>query len=89
MKLDLYYQLPLEIQSKIMYSGWIVHPVAKIFKDFYEEEKFYLFNQYDIENDRYIECDLYSYLKGIEFLKDTEEIFLELFVDHILFLHME
>jgi len=70
--------LPIELRAKIMFSGWIVHPVAKIFKDFYDEEKFFLYRMYDIEKNEYMNCDFYTYLKGIEYLKYDEDRYIDI-----------
>tara|TARA_A100000171_G_C2022415_1_gene91735 strand:- start:279 stop:563 length:285 start_codon:yes stop_codon:yes gene_type:complete len=89
--IDLYYQLPIELRAKIMYSGWIVHPVAKIFKDFYNEEKYWIYRMYDVENNRYINCDFYTYLKGIDYLKylEDEDIDLDYYDDFLMLVFYE
>ena len=40
--------LPEELKSKIMFSGSIIHPIAKIFKEFKDDYCFLLKNNFHL-----------------------------------------
>jgi len=79
----MYNDLPIEIKSKIMYSGYIIHPVATIFKEFYDETCYLINNEFNLETLQYNEISFYDYLYSINYfnkitftMEDIEEIIL-------------
>jgi hypothetical protein len=66
--------LPIEIRSKIMYSGYIVTPTAKIIKDLTKEIKFFNERRWSLTTMNYEKATFYNILQELNFLKDTEII---------------
>jgi len=78
--------LPEEIKSKIMYSGNIIHPVAKIFKEFKNEYCHLMDNAYNLETLMFQEISFYDYLYEIEYFKHRTLTFEEL--ENIISFHL-
>ena len=56
--------LPIEIRSKIMYSGWIIHPVANLIKNHLKSVSFLRYAEIGEECPR----SYYDHLLAINFL---------------------
>lgn len=83
---DLFWELPIELRSKIMYSGWIRHPVADIMKHFF-------LNIMKLEYDTRIPPPSFiRHLTNIGELDNTEimlHLEIDEFLDYIVEFHME
>ena len=71
-----YNNLPEEIKSKIMFCGYIVHPIAKVFKDFKNDNLDLINNSTYHQNlTRGLVLDedlsMYEYLKEMEYFNKT------------------
>tara|TARA_R110002012_G_scaffold304666_2_gene508278 strand:+ start:2330 stop:2641 length:312 start_codon:yes stop_codon:yes gene_type:complete len=66
---ELFYSLPIELRSKIMFKSGIIHPVAEIFNDFKLEYCYLMNNLYNLENLEYFNLSFYNYLCEINYLK--------------------
>jgi len=62
-----YNNLPEEIKSKIMFSGYIIHPIAKVFKDFKNDNLDLINNKFNLDNFIYEDLSMYEYLKEMEY----------------------
>ncbi len=62
-----YNNLPEEIKSKIMFSGYIIHPIAKVFKDFKNDNLDLINNKFNLDNFIYEDLTMYEYLKEMEY----------------------
>jgi hypothetical protein len=71
--IELYYNLPIEIRSKIMYSGYIVSPTAKIIKDLTKEIKFFNERRWSLTTMNYEEATFYNILRELNFLKELDD----------------
>ena len=67
-------ELPIELKSKIMYSGFIKHPVSIIFNDFLNDYCDLMHNSFCLEMITYKQEFLYQYLQDTYFLRDYENI---------------
>jgi hypothetical protein len=78
MNLKLFYKLPIELQSKIMFNYNIIHPICRLFKNF-------LFNIMPLSAD----IDKPSFVKHLKNLKILREIYIniEIVILNILFHH--
>ena len=72
--IELFYKLPIEIRSKIMYSGYIVSPTAKIIKDLTKEIKFFNERRWSLTTMNYEKATFYNILRELNFLKNLDEI---------------
>ena len=72
--IELFYNLPIEIRSKIMYSGYIVSPTAKIIKDLTKEIKFFNERRWSLTTMNYEKATFYNILRELNFLKNLDEI---------------
>ena len=72
--IELFYNLPIEIRSKIMYSGYIVSPTAKIIKDLTKEIKFFNERRWSLTTMNYQKATFYNILRELNFLKNLDEI---------------
>lgn len=70
----MFYKLPIEIKSKIMYSGFIVSPTAKIIKDLTKEIKFFNERRWSLTTMNYEKATFYNILRELNFLKNLDEI---------------
>jgi hypothetical protein len=70
--IELFYNLPIEIRSKIMYSGYIISPTANIIKELKKELKFFNERRWSLTTMNYEKATFYNILKELNFLKDTE-----------------
>lgn len=66
-----YNNLPEEIKAKIMFSGYIIHPIAKVFKDFKNDNLDLINNKFNLDNFIYEDLTMYEYLKEMEFFNKT------------------
>ena len=66
-----YNNLPEEIKSKIMFCGYIVHPIAKVFKDFKNDNLDLINNKFNLDNFLYEDLSMYEYLKEMEYFNKT------------------
>jgi len=78
--------LPEELKSKIMFSGSIIHPIAKIFKEFKDDYCFLLKNNFNLETLTYKEISFYDYLYETNYFKKETLTFEEL--ENIISLHL-
>lgn len=79
-----FYNLPLPIKAKIMYSGYIIHPVAKIFKEYIKNLHIPITDMIYPENPSFIQ-----YLRGLGELEEiTDYIHFDNFLDYIFQYHM-
>lgn len=63
----MFFKLPIELRSKIMYSGYIVHPVAKIMKDLIDCEKELWQSEINLDNLESVDFNFYEYLVNVNF----------------------
>ena len=62
-----FHNLPEEIKSKIMYSGYIIHPVAKIFNDFKKDNLDLINNKFNLDTYVYDDLSMYEYLGEMDY----------------------
>tara|TARA_R110002020_G_scaffold64518_1_gene171225 strand:+ start:879 stop:1112 length:234 start_codon:yes stop_codon:yes gene_type:complete len=62
-----YNNLPEEIKAKIMFSGYIIHPIAKVFKDFKNDNLDLINNKFNLDNFIYEDLSMYDYLKEMDY----------------------
>lgn len=71
--IELFYNLPIEIRSKIMYSGYIVSPTAKLIKELKKEIKFFNERRWSLTTMKYEKATFYNILRELNFLKEFNE----------------
>ena len=71
MNLCLFRQLPIEIQSKIMFYNFFITPTAELIKDFIDKEYNLMTMMYCLDNLDYCNYNFYEYLQVIGFFKIT------------------
>tara|TARA_R110000824_G_scaffold397009_1_gene599258 strand:- start:822 stop:1100 length:279 start_codon:yes stop_codon:yes gene_type:complete len=81
-------KLPIELRSKIMYSGWITHPVADIIKEFIKETSYLNLCRYNLYKLMYDPLEFVDYLKETMYLKETKIDIHDLLVQ-IIMLHTQ
>jgi len=62
-----YYNLPEEIKAKIMFSGYIIHPIAKVFKEFKNDNLDLINNKFSLDTFMYQDLSMYDYLKEMDY----------------------
>ncbi len=62
-----YNNLPEEIKAKIMFSGYIIHPIAKVFKDFKNDNLDLINNKFNLDNFIYEDLSMYDYLREMDY----------------------
>ncbi len=62
-----YNNLPEEIKAKIMFSGYIIHPIAKVFKDFKNDNLDLINNKFNLDNFIYEDLSMYEYLREMDY----------------------
>lgn len=72
--------LPIEIKSKIMYSGFIRHPTADIIRDFKKEHCGHIDQVYDFETECFKDLNFYDYLKDNGYLYSNKYFLLYLYL---------
>tara|TARA_S200002703_G_scaffold67100_1_gene58289 strand:- start:11785 stop:12072 length:288 start_codon:yes stop_codon:yes gene_type:complete len=72
--LELFYSLPIELRSKIVYSGYIIAPTSIIIKNLKKEIKEYNERRWSLDTMNYEEATFYNILKDLNYLKDLDEI---------------
>ena len=70
--IELFYNLPIELRSKIVYSGYIISPTAIILKNLKKEIKEYNERRWSLDTMNYEEATFYNILKDLNYLRDTE-----------------
>jgi hypothetical protein len=80
MNLCLFRQLPVELQSKIMFNNFFITPTAKLIKDFIDDEYNLMTMLFSLDNLEYCDYNFYEYLIQIGFFNinaySIEEVFL-------------
>lgn len=74
--LDLFFNLPIELRSKIVYSGYIVHPTAQLIKDLKRDIDFWNKCNINIDTMDYEEPSFYLLLKSLNYLDDIMMLYL-------------
>lgn len=84
---DYYYDnLPIELKIKIMYKSGIIHPVAKIIKEFVDDISFLRLNRFDLYKLTIKPLSFYKYLCELNYL-ESYGIEIEELIYHILYHH--
>lgn len=89
--LDLFYNLPIELRSKIVYSGYIVHPLADIIKDIKKDIEIFNDTNVNLLTLEKEEPSFYNLLKTLGYLKDTDMLVyidMDNFLEYILNNHI-
>ncbi len=68
-----FYSLPEEIKAKIMYSGYIIHPVAKIFNDFKKDNLDLINNKFNLDTFIYDDLSMYEYLNEMDYFNKVPD----------------
>jgi len=50
-----------------MFSGYIIHPIAKVFKDFKNDNLDLINNKFNLDNFIYEDLSMYDYLKEMDY----------------------
>jgi len=86
--LDLFFNLPIELRSKIVYTGYIVHPVANIVKDLKKDIEIFNDTNVNLLTLEKEELSFYDLLKTLDYLNDVGVLDIENFLDYILNNHI-
>lgn len=92
MNLNLFHRLPIEIQSKIMFSGYLKNPLSLLIDDFIKEEEELKTKCFDIEKNTFIEKSFYNHLQDTGYFRiklfseeevnELADLFYQLFILH-------
>jgi len=70
--LELFYRLPIELRTKIMYSGYITSPTAEIIKNLKKETEEFNGRRFSLDTINYKRTTFYNILKELNYIRDTE-----------------
>jgi len=68
-----FFSLPEEIKAKIMFSGYIIHPVAKIFNDFKKDNLDLINNKFNLDTFVYDDMSMYEYLGEMDYFNKVPD----------------
>lgn len=86
--LNLFKNLPTELQSKILYKSGMIEPCAEIMKELIKEENKWRQWRWDIIKNRVEDVDFIQHLKDRKVLKEVG-ISIDAIVDLIMLIHFE
>ncbi len=86
--LNLFKNLPIELQSKILYKSGMIEPCAEIMKELIKEENKWRQWRWDIIKNRVEDVDFIQHLKDRKVLKEVG-ISIDAIVDLIMLIHFE
>jgi len=86
--LNLFKNLPIELQSKILYKSGMIEPCAEIMKELIKEENKWRQWRWDIIKNRVEDVDFIQHLKDRKVLKQVG-LSIDAIVDLIMLIHFE
>ena len=86
--LNLFKNLPTELQSKILYKSGMIEPCAEIMKELIKEENKWRQWRWDIIKNRVEDVDFIQHLKDRKVLKQVG-LSIDAIVDLIMLIHFE